>query len=134
MDVSPPIPEFGNKRSMVHVEDVVKAAILAAERPKAIGQSYLVTDGQPYSTRELYEWICQALGKPVPAWRILEIVFRGLAKIGDAIGALQGRRFMFDSDTLEKLAGSAWYSSRKIEKELGFRPRRLLRETLSDII
>jgi nucleoside-diphosphate-sugar epimerase len=130
----PPIPEFGNQRSMVHVEDIVQAAVLAAERPEAIGQTYLVTDGQPYSTRELYEWICQALGKPVPAWRIPEVVFRGLAKIGDAIGKLRGRRFMFDSDTLNKLAGSSWYSSQKIEQELGFRAHYHLRESLPDII
>jgi nucleoside-diphosphate-sugar epimerase len=93
-----------------------------------------VTDGQPYSTRELYEWICRALGKPVPVWQIPEVVFRGLAKIGDAIGALQGRRFMFDSDTLEKLAGSACYSSQKIEQKLGFQAKHHLRESLSSII
>jgi len=57
-----------------------------------------------------------------------------LAKIGDAIGALQGRRFMFESDALEKLAGSAWYSSQKIEQELGFRAHHHLRKSLSDII
>ena len=130
----PPIPEFGNQRSMVHVEDAVQAAILAAERPEAIGQIFLVTDGKPYSTRELYEWICQALGKPVPAWKIPEIILHGLAKIGDAIGALRGRRFMFDSDTLEKLIGSSWYSSQKIEKKLGFRAQHNLREFLQDFI
>ena len=130
----PPIPEFGNKRSMVHVEDVVQAAILAAEKPEAIGQTYLVTDGQPYSTRELYEWICQALDKPIPGWRIPEMVFRGLAKMGDVIGGVRGRRFMFDSDTLEKLAGSACYSSQKIEQELGFRAHHHLRESLQNII
>ncbi|MEE8268970.1 MAG: NAD-dependent epimerase/dehydratase family protein [Nitrospinaceae bacterium] len=130
----PPIPEFGNWRSMVHVEDVVQAALLAAERPEATGQTYIVTDGQPYSTRELYEWICQALGKPIPGWRIPEVVFRGLAKVGDIIGGVRGRRFMFDSDTLEKLAGSAWYSSQKIEKELGFHPQYHLRESLLNCI
>ncbi len=129
-----PIPEFGNQRSMVHVDDVVQAAILAAERPEAIGQIYHVTDGQPYSTRELYEWICRALGKPIPGWRIPEMVFRGLAKIGDVIGALQGRRFMFDSDTLEKLTGSAWYSSRKIEQELGYHAKYQLRDSLPGIL
>jgi len=130
----PPIPEFGNQRSMVHVEDVAQAAILAAEMPEAIGQTFLVTDGKPYSTRELYEWICQALGRSVPAWQIPEVILRGLAIIGDAIGALRGRRFMFDSDTLEKLAGSSWYSSQKIEKELGFRAQHNLREFLQDFI
>jgi nucleoside-diphosphate-sugar epimerase len=130
----PPIPEFGNKRSMVHVEDVVQAAILAGEKPEAIGQTYIVTDGRPYSTRELYEWICQALGKPIPGWQVPKVMFRGLAKIGDAIGALQGRRFMFDSDTLEKLAGSACYSSQKIEQELDFRAHHHLNKSLQEII
>ncbi len=130
----PPIPEFGNKRSMVHVEDVVQAAILAANKTEAIGQTYLVTDGQPYSTRELYVWICQALGKPVPGWRIPEMAFRALAKTGDAIGAVRGRRFLFDTDTLEKLAGSACYSSQKIENDLGFCAKHHLRDALPDII
>lgn len=129
----PPIPEFGNKRSMVHVDDVVQAAILAADKPEASGQVYLVTDSQPYSTRELYEWICQALGKPIPGWRIPKIGLRVLAKIGDAIGALRGRRFMFDSDAFEKLAGSACYSSQKIEQELGFCARHHLQDSLPDI-
>ena len=130
----PPIPEFGNKRSMVHVEDVVQAALLAAEKTEAIGQTFIVTDGQPYSTRELYEWICHALGKPIPTWRVPEVMFRSLAKIGDAISTLRGRRFVFDSDTLEKLAGSAWYSSQKIEAGLGFQAKHHLRESLPHII
>ena len=130
----PPIPEFGNKRSMVHIDDVVQAAILAAEKPKANGQTFIVTDGQPYSTRQLYEWICQALGRPVPAWRAPKIGLRILAKIGDAISALRGRRFMFDSDAFEKLAGSACYSSQKIEQNLGFCARHHLQDSLPDII
>lgn len=58
----------------------------------------------------------------------------GLAKIGDAVGTLRGRRFMFDSDTLEKLAGSACYSSQKIEQELGFHAQHHLQDSLPDII
>ena len=50
---------------MVHVLDVVKSALLAAQLPKAIGQIYIVTDGERYSTRQLYEWINEALGKSV---------------------------------------------------------------------
>jgi len=130
----PPIPEFGNRRSMVHVEDVVQAALLAAERPEAVGQIYIVTDGQPYPTRQLYEWICEALGKPVPAWQISKIILKVLARVGDLIGNVGGRRFLFDSDALEKLAGSAWYSSKKIEQELGFQAKHHLRESLPEIV
>ena len=41
---------------------------------------------------------------------------------------------MFDSDTLEKLSGSAFYSSQKIEQELEFCSKHHLQDSLPDII
>ncbi|MCH8208494.1 MAG: NAD-dependent epimerase/dehydratase family protein, partial [Nitrospinae bacterium] len=130
----PPIPEFANQRSMVHVDDVVHAALLAAVKPAAVGQTYIVTDGQTYSTRQLYEWIYETLGKSVPRWRIPKAVFQGLARLGDVIGKIRGRRFFYDSDTLNKLAGSTWYSSQKIKRELGYHAKYQLRDSLRGIL
>ena len=130
----PPLPEVGNRRSMVHVDDVVQAALLAAASPVAADKIYIVTNGRPYSTRELYEMICHGLGKPIPRWHVPLGVLKGLARVGDAIGRVRGRRFMFDSDALEKLTGSAWYSSEKIARELGFRPRVTFEEALPELI
>lgn len=130
----PPLPEVGNQRSMVHVMDVVQAALLASEKPAAIGQTYIVTDGQAYSTRQMYEWICEALDKPVPAWAIPIVILKILAKVGDGMGRVRRRRFLFDSDALDKLIGSAYYSSEKIQRELGFRPARDLRSALLDMV
>ena len=130
----PPLPETHNQRSMVHVDDVVQAAILAAERIAAAGQTYIVTDGNTYSTRQMYEWICDAVQKPVPAWKLPLFVLKLLASAGDALGAVRGRRFIFDSDALEKLTASAHYSSAKIEQQLGFKARRNLQEALQEIV
>jgi len=130
----PPMADLGNRRSMVHVEDVVQAALLAAKQAQAAGQTYILTDGRAYSTRQMYEWICEALGRPVPNLLVPPAVLTLLAKTGDAIGRLRGRRFMFDSDALEKLTGSACYCSEKIQRDLGFRPERDLRESLPEIV
>lgn len=130
----PPLPEFQNHRSMVHVDDVVRAALLAAEKPEASGQVYIVSDSQGYSTRQIYDWIRTALGKKPMPWAIPLTLLKLLAKTGDAIGKLRGRRFMFDSDALRKLSHSAYYSSAKIERELGFRPQHTLQQALPDII
>jgi len=130
----PPLPEVGNKRSMVHVEDVVQAALLAAQKQEAVGQTYIVTDGRTYSTRQIYQWICEALATPVPGWTVPIQLLKALAKVGDAIGQLRGRRFMFDSDALDKLVGSACYSSEKIQRELGFRPTNELESGLREIV
>ena len=130
----PPFPKINNQRSMVHVEDVVQAALLAAENPQAHKQVYIVTDGQAYSTRQIYEWICQALEKPIPNWSVPLPVLQGLARIGDGIGAVRRKRFMFDSDALAKLTGSAAYSSAKIQRELGFVPKWTLDQALPSIV
>ena len=130
----PPLPETKNRRSMVYVDDVVNAAILAAECPQAAGQIYIVTERQSYSTRQLYDWIREALGKQPVDWSVPYPLLDVLAKSGDVIGALSRRRFPLDSDALQKLTGSAWYSSAKIERELGFRPQHTLRQALPDIV
>lgn len=132
--VFPPLPETNNRRSMVHVDDVVRAAILAAEKPEAAGQIYIVTDGNVYSTRQIYDWIRAALGKSPRTWRIPMSLLTTLAKTGDAIGGIIGRRFPFDSAALDKLTGSAWYSSAKIQRELGFSPQHSLQSSLADIV
>jgi UDP-glucose 4-epimerase len=130
----PLLPETHNRRSMVHVDDVVQALLLAAETPAANGQVYIVTDGQIYTTREIYVAICRALdrrvpARPVPAWSL-----RAGAAVGDALEAIAGRRMPLNSGTLEKLLGSAWYSSEKIRRELGFRARHTLLDALPKMI
>ncbi|WP_031434442.1 NAD-dependent epimerase/dehydratase family protein [Methylomarinum vadi] len=132
--IFPPLPENHNKRSMVHVDDVVRAAILAAENPKAAGQIYIVSDGQPYSTRQIYDWIRQALDKPASNHSVPMFVLQAAAGIGDLFGRVTGSRFPIDSDALQKLTASAWYSSDKITQELGFVPQHTLKESLPEII
>lgn len=133
-DMFPPLPETHNRRSMVHVDDVVQAAILAAEKPEAEGQIYIVTDGQAYSTRQIYDWIRSVLGKSSLNAAIPMGLLNVLAKSGDGIGQVLGRRFPFDSDALDKLTGSAWYSSAKIQRELGFNPKHTLQSSLPEIV
>ena len=130
----PPLPETGNRRSMVHVDDVIQALLLAADNPAAHGHTYLVTDGQIYSTHQIYAGICKALGRPAPRWIFPIILLRAVARMGDVIGRIRGRNFIFDSDVLNKLTGSAWYSCQKIETELGYQPTRFLEDGLREMV
>lgn len=130
----PPLPDTYNKRSMVWVEDVVQAALLAAEQPQANGKTYVVSDGHAYSTREIYEAICLALGRPLPRWTVPMSLLKAGAYVGDAVRAITRRRFAFDSEALEKLTGSAFYPSDAIVRELGFRPRKILTDVLPAIV
>jgi len=129
----PPVPDAG-RRAMVHVDDVVEAAWLAATNPEAAGKTYVVTDGEAYTTRRIHGWICEALGKPAPCWSVPLPALMGMARIGDAIGRMRGHRFMFDSDVLDKLVGDEWHEGSLIRRELGFEPARNLRDALPAII
>lgn len=130
----PPLPEVGNKRSMVHVDDVIAATLQAIEQPAAAGQVYIVASNESFSTRQLFEWICEAFAQPVPRWTFPLWLLQLLGRVGDAIGWMRRYRFVFDSEALEKLTGDAWYSSAKLQRELGWRPRYTLRETLFSIV
>jgi nucleoside-diphosphate-sugar epimerase len=130
----PPLPEVGNGRSMVHRDDLVEAAVLCAIDPRAIGRAYVVTDGTPYSTRQIYELILDALGRKPPGWTVPLPLLRAAARVGDTLGRLRGRRFPLDSDVLEKLLGSARYDGGPICRELGFVPKRDLRGSMTEMV
>ncbi len=130
----PPLPELGNGRSMVHRDDLVEAALRCAFDPRASGRTYVVTDGTPYSTRQVYEFILDALGRKPPSWTLPVGLLRAAATAGDAIRRVRGRRLVFDSDLLEKLLGSACYDGEPICRELGFRPRHDLRGSMAEML
>jgi nucleoside-diphosphate-sugar epimerase len=108
----PPLPEVGNRRSLVHVEDVVAAVRLVLDHPLAAGRTYFVADPKPYSSRELYDAIREALGMPPLRWAVPAAVFRFAARLSPHA-----------AETVDKLLGSACYSPARIERELGFRAR-----------
>ena len=118
----PPLPESGNRRSMVHLEDLISAARLAADHPAAAGRTYIVSDGHDYSTRELFEAMCHARGRRVPRWSLPASWLRGAGRLGDLGGRLLGRRLPLDSAAVGRLLGSACYRNERIARELGFTP------------
>lgn len=130
----PPLPDTGNARSMVHRDDLVEAALRCAIDPRARGRSYVVTDGHPYSTREIYETILAALGRRRPRWEVPLGALRAVASVGDLGERLSGHRLPFDSEVLGKLTGSALYDGRAIEDEIGFHAALRLEDAIGEMI
>jgi UDP-glucose 4-epimerase len=112
----PPLPLTGNRRSMIHVDDLVQALLLVAEDERANGEIFIATDGVPHSSREIYEAICQAVGKTIPKWSVPKFVFDWISKFSPQI------RYKVD-----KLLGEEYYSSTKLEG-LGFQTERTLKD------
>lgn len=121
-----------NARSMIHVDDVVHACLLAATHPGACGQTYILTDGREYATREILSWIFEALGKR-PRYSLPFAALKLAAMAGEAV-SMCGLRSPLTRDSLDKLAGSARYSNAKICRELGFVPSRHLRDGIREMV
>lgn len=118
----PPWPRQYNRRSAIHVEDAIAAALLVARHPETGDRTYIATDGQPYSTRWIYEQIRLALGQPIPRWTLPLWMLQGAALGGTLIERGLRRRLPLTRDSLSKLTQDAWYDSSTIAA-LGFVPR-----------
>lgn len=120
----PPPPFVSNQRSLISVTDVVDCALFVAENLKAQGKVYTITDGRPYSSRELYEGMRQALGLKAIQWSMPVWVLQVLAKAGDILQKILLRKLPMNSLILEKWLGSALYSNELIQQELGWIPKK----------
>jgi UDP-glucose 4-epimerase len=120
-----------NLKSMVAVENVVDAALMAVNRQA--GGTYIVTDARPYSQVEIAETIAELLGRPnpkkLPRWPLLLA-----GRAADLAGKLTGAALPISADQVLKLSNNSRFSAAKIERELGFKPRVELREGLAKVI
>jgi nucleoside-diphosphate-sugar epimerase len=112
----PPLPETGNKRSMIHVDDLVRAILLVADDDRANGEIFIATDGTPHSSRYIYNAMCSALDKSIPKWSVPKILFD--------MASLVNPRIKYK---LNKLLGDECYSSAKLEA-LGFKAKKTLKD------
>jgi len=129
----PALPAVG-KRSMIHVDDVIRAALIAATHPIAHRKTYILTDGQGYSSQDIINQTRLALGKSPPVWQIPRTVLSTLAKLGDYAAGIKIGAVGFNSEALDKLLGWSWYCSDKIQRELGFQPAHTLKEALPEML
>jgi|LWDU01.1.fsa_nt_gi nucleoside-diphosphate-sugar epimerase len=112
----PPLPETGNKKSMIHVDDLVQAILLLAKDKQVDGEIFIATDGRTYSSREIYNIMHTVVGKDAPKWSIPKILFN--------IAGLISPRIKYK---INKLLGDECYSSSKLEA-LGFKAKRSLKD------
>jgi len=130
----PPLPDFADRRSLVHVDDVVQALLLAALAPMASGKNYTVTDLQTYSSKQIYELMCAALGRTPPRWRVPVWLLQAGAGAGSLLENLTGKSMPLNRNRLNSLSRSACFDGQVIVEELAFSPMHTLEEALPEIV
>ena len=55
-----------NRRQIIHVEDLIRGLLLAAEHPSAPGQTFVMHGQEVMTTRQMVETIADILGRRIP--------------------------------------------------------------------
>ena len=111
-----------NRRTLIHVDDLCRAAILAAEHPLAAGRTFNVTDGSAHTLREVINAISDALGQPHSKFRLPGFALRAGAGVIEQSFGMVGKRAPISRATIDKLTEDMAVSGEKIQEQLGFQP------------
>ena len=108
-----------------YIENLVDAMLLAAEHPAAVGQAFIVADGQSVSFRDYFNAIAFIAGKP-PIHRSIPLVAaRAMATVFEAAARMQGKqdRPLLTRTAIAMVTTKSRMSIEKIRRELGWQPR-----------
>jgi len=120
-----PLLPGSNRRSLVFIDDVARAALLVADHPRAAGRTYNVTDGQVHSIATIVAAMCAALGRDVPHVGIPSWAAAAVVNAGRPL--LRGR-FADVAALVDKYVEDVAIDGSAIQDELGFQPSVGLRE------
>lgn len=113
-----PFASICNLRDFIYVENLVDAMTLCAKHRMAVGQTYLVRDGEAISTPDLLRQLGSSIGRP--PW-----LFPCPPSLLRILGKLTGR-----SAQVDRLLSSLRVNDDKIRHELGWVPLYTLNQGL----
>jgi len=127
--IMPPLPQLDSKISLIGVEDVCQAIVLAIESEVAKGKAYLLTDGIRYSVSDIEKSIYKVVGREPPSWKTPRFVLYAIIKFIGVISkifGIVGIRIPILSDissrTYENLVSENLFDNSLAISELGFKP------------
>jgi nucleoside-diphosphate-sugar epimerase len=105
-----PLPDTHNRRSLVCVGNLADFLVKCVGHPEAANETFMVTDGEDVSTRELIVRLASALGRTARFLPVPEFAIRLAARLAGKEAAV------------DRLLGSLVIDSGKARQRLGWTP------------
>ena len=118
-----PVGNGQNLRTMVYIDDLVRAAILTAEHPRAAGAIFNVTDGKIHTLNDVLAAIAGALGKSSPHFHLPYKPMKAMTTLADRLTQtlhLPAPKF---TPLVDKMIENVAVSGEKICHDISFLPR-----------
>lgn len=108
--------------SLVHIDDVVQAMLLAMEKDVTAGQIYNICDDRPVTMREFADLLADTIRVKRPGSAPV-FLFRIAAFFATLLSRITGKPALTNQDVVTMTISSYAADNSKAKKELGFQPR-----------
>lgn len=130
----PPLPDTGNHRSMVHIDDLISAIRVAMSHPSVTGQPLIVTSDEAPSGHQIYQALAQTLGRCTGEWAVPDVVLRMAARGADLLAGLTHTTLPWGGEVYDRLLRSAWYSPARFKQLSGWQAEVSLASGLQEML
>jgi dihydroflavonol-4-reductase len=108
--------------SMIHVGDLVRGILVAADNDGTVGQTFFLAHPEPLTMGQLGRMLAQAQGKQGWTFPAPDPAIKVAALASEGFGRLFRRRVELNRDRAREITQPGWVCSpEKAERELGFR-------------
>jgi len=118
------IPRLGRQErylSLIHVRDLVRGIIMAAENPRAAGQIYFICNQQIYSWRDIAATTLKVLNKKGYHITVPVFLIKLVATASEGIAAISKKPALLNHQKVIEMEQDYWTcSAEKAKQQLGF--------------
>jgi dihydroflavonol-4-reductase len=129
-------PIVGDGRTMfhfVHIDDLCRGFLLAAESERAVGERYIFAGATPVRLEDLAGRIAGELGVPPPRLRIPAWPVQALGSLVESVCVPLGIEPPIYRRRVDFFTKHRWFSIEKARRELGYEPAQTLDEEIRRI-
>ncbi|MFH1106927.1 MAG: NAD-dependent epimerase/dehydratase family protein [Candidatus Micrarchaeota archaeon] len=116
------VGDGANSVSFIHVDDLARAVLLAM-RTRAVREDFIVTSGESFTQRELFEAVANELAVEPPKKHVSKRMALLAARLDAWRSRLLGRKTRFPEEYLHTLSEHRQYDIGKARRLLRFSPR-----------
>lgn len=118
-----PVGDGRNRRTMIYIDDLVQAAILAAVHQGAAGATFNVTDGMIHSLNEVVAAIAHALDKKPPCMRLPGRPVQKMTDVADQLSEILHLPTPKLRPLVDKIMEDVAARGDALGRQLAFQPR-----------
>ena len=129
------IPGDGQNHIMyIHVDDVVKAFLIALKSKSAKNETFIICPDEPLTYEEVFNVVAEILGVEPPTRKVpVSFAKMGVGVIG--FFKHRGKRtFLWHMKSVDAMNSERWYSNEKAKRMLGWKPTMTMEETFRSAI